>query len=199
MKPVIGVLLVTAAIAASPGLAQKPSAGAGVVAASAPGQGAVVSVVTASATVEAIDKESRVVTLKGPQGNLFSVVAGPEIRRFDEIKVGDEVVVRHTEALTLELKKGGGGIRERVDTEAAARAAPGAQPGGAAARRVTVVADVIAVNARTQTITLRGPKRIVDLHVRNPEQFKLAKVGDQVEATFTDAVAISLEPAMGKK
>jgi len=46
---------------------------------------------------------------------------------------------------------------------------------------------------------LRGPKRIVDLHVRNPEQFKLAKVGDQVEATFTDAVAISLEPAMGKK
>jgi len=199
MKSSVGILLVTAAISASPALAQKPSASAGVVAASAPGQGAVVSVVTASATVEAIDKESRVVTLKGPQGNVFSVVAGPEIRRFDEIKVGDEVVVRHTEAFTLELKKGGGGIRERVDTEAAARAAPGVQPGGAVARRVIVVADVIAVNARTQTITLRGPKRIVDLHVRNPEQFKLAKVGDQVEATFTDAVAISLEPATGKK
>lgn len=199
MKTTIGVLLVTAAFAAIPVLAQQPGARAGVVAASAPGEGAVASVVTASASVEAIDKESRVVTLKGPQGNLFSVVAGPEVRRFDEIKVGDQVIVRHTEALTIELKKGRGGIRERVDTEATARAAPGAQPGGVAVRRVTVVADVVAVNARTHTVTLRGPKRTVDLQVRNPEQFKLVKVGDQVEATFTDAVAISLEPAKGNK
>lgn len=199
MQRTIGILLVAATFAAAPALAQKPGANAGVMAASAPGKGAVASVVTTSATVEAIDKESRVVTLKGPQGNLFSVVAGPEVRRFDEIKVGDQVVVQHTEALTLELKKGGGGVRERVDTEAAARAAPGAQPGGAAVRRVTVVADVVAINARTQTVTLRGPKRTVDLQVNNPEQFKLVKVGDQVEATFTDAVAISVEPAMGKQ
>lgn len=199
MKHPIAVLIVAAACAASPALAQQPGAGAATVAATAPGQGAAASVVTVSAVVEAIDKENRVVILKGPRGNLFSVVAGPEVRNFAQIKVGDEVVVTHIEAISLELKKGGAGIRERIESESAARAAPGDRPGAAVVRKVTVIADVLAVNPRTQTITLRGPKHTVDLHVRDPEQIKLVKVGDQVQATYTDAVAIAVEPAMGKK
>jgi len=47
----------------------------------------------------------------------------------------------------------------------------------------------------TQTVRLRGPTRVVDLRVDDPEQFKLVAVGDQVEATYTEAVAISVEPA----
>ena len=47
----------------------------------------------------------------------------------------------------------------------------------------------------TQTVRLRGPTRAVDLRVHDPEQFKLVAVGDQVEATYTEAVAISVEPA----
>jgi hypothetical protein len=58
-----------------------------------------------------------------------------------------------------------------------------------------VVADVVAVDAAKQSVRLRGPQRTVDLKVKDPEQFKLIKVGDQVEATFTEAVAISVEPA----
>ena len=50
-----------------------------------------------------------------------------------------------------------------------------------------------------QTVTLRGPERTIDLRVRDPNQFKLVKVGDQVQATFTHAVAISVEPATAKK
>jgi hypothetical protein len=36
---------------------------------------------------------------------------------------------------------------------------------------------------------------MIDLKVRDPEQFKLVSVGDQVEATFTEASALSVEPA----
>lgn len=194
-----GAMLVAAALVVAPAFAQQPSAGAAAAVATAPGKGAAASVVTVSAAVTAIDKDNRVVTLKGPQGNLFRVVAGPEVRNFDQIKVGDEVVVRHMEALSLELKKGGAGIRERVESESAARAPAGGKPGAAAARRVTVVADVVAVNARAQTVTLRGPEHTVDLRVRDPNQLKLVKVGDQVQATFTDAVAISVEPAPSRK
>ena len=67
-------------------------------------------------------------------------------------------------------------------------------PAGSA-RQVTVIADVVAVNAKTQTLTLRGPKRTVDLRLRDPKQVKLVKVGDQVEATYTEALAVSVEPA----
>jgi hypothetical protein len=44
-------------------------------------------------------------------------------------------------------------------------------------------------------VTLKGPQRTVELKVRDPEQFKLVKKGDQVQATYTEAVAIAVMPA----
>ena len=61
------------------------------------------------------------------------------------------------------------------------------------ARQVEVTADVIALDAKTQTVTLRGPKQVVDLKVPDAGQFKLIKVGDQIQATYTEAVALSVE------
>ena len=185
-------IAVAAAFAAAAG-AQQPATDTAVIA-SEPGKVSAAEVVTISAVVTAIDAATRTVTLKGPQGNTFSVVAGPEVRNFAQIKVGDELVVRHVEALSLELRKGAAGLRERVESESAARAAPGAKPGVGTVQTVTVTANVIAINPRTQTITLRGPKQIVDLRVRDPEQFKLIAVGDQVVARYLDATAISMEP-----
>jgi hypothetical protein len=187
------LVAITTALSAA-AWAQQPLKDAAVIA-SEPGKVSAAEVVTVSAVVTAIDAATRTVTLKGPQGNSFSVVAGPEVRNFAQIKVGDELVVRHLEALSLELKKGTAGLRERVESKSAARAEPGAKPGAGTVQTVTVTADVIAVNPRTQTITLRGPKRIVDLRVRDPEQFKLIAVGDQVLARYVDATAISMEPA----
>lgn len=179
-------------IAAVPAYSQT---GAAAVMKSEPGKVTVADAVRVTASVEAIDKAKRLVTLKGPEGNSFVVEAGPEVRNFDQIKVGDLVVVRYIEALTLELKKGGGEMRQRTERESAAVAKPGERPAAAGGRQVTVIADVIAVDAKKQTVRLRGPQRMVDLKVRDPNQFKLIKVGDQVEATFTEAVALSVEPA----
>jgi len=105
------------------------------------------------------------------------------------------VVVRYLEALTLELKKRGTAKRERTDRDVTERARPGERPAAIDAHEVHVVADVIALDPQTQTVTLRGPTRVVDLRVHDPEQFKLVAVGDQVEATYTEALAISVEPA----
>lgn len=195
IKPAFGMLLVAALGAASPAMAQQVKAEGVVAAASAPGRAEMARAVKVSATVSAIDKATRTVTLKAADGKEFPVVAGPEVRNFDQIKVGSEVVVGFLQALALDLKKGGGGVREIVESADGARAASGAQPGGAVARKVTVVADVTAVDAKTQTVTLRGPKRTVDLKVPDPKQFKMIAVGDQVQATYTEAVAISVEPA----
>jgi len=183
------------AIASAPSIAQTGGMSA---MKSEPGKVSMAEAVSVSATIEALDKAKRLVTLKGPEGNSIVVQAGPEVKNFDQLKVGDQVVVKYLEALTLELKKGGGQIRERVERENMATAKPGAQPGAAAGRTVTVIADVIGVDTKNQTVKLKGPKRTVDLKVRNPDQLKLIKVGDQVEATYTEAVAIAVEPAPKK-
>jgi hypothetical protein len=167
----------------------------GAAVATAPGKAAIAQTVKVTATITAIDKTTRDVTLKGPQGNSMTVTAGPEVKNFDKLKVGSLVNIQMIEALTLELKKGGGLVVARTDKSGAVGAKPGEQPAGAVGRQVTVVADVIATDPATQTVTLKGPKQTVDLRIADPEQFKRVAKGDQVEATFTQAMAVAVEPA----
>jgi Cu/Ag efflux protein CusF len=169
-----------------------------VVAGTAPGKGGVAEVVKLAATITAIDKATRDVTLKGPQGNELTLTAGPEVKNFDQMKVGDQVNVEYVQALTLELKKGGGLVVARTEQKGGAVAKPGEKPAGAVGRQVTVVADVIGTDPAKQTITLKGPKQTVEMRIADPEQFKRIAKGDQVEATYTQALAMVVAPAAKK-
>jgi ribosomal protein L6P/L9E len=191
-------LIITTAVllsvAALPAVAQAQAKGAAMVA-SAPGQATVAEAVLVSATVEAIDPATRQITLKGPKGNLNTVTAGPDVRNFDQIKVGDTVVARYLQALTLTLMKDGKELRGSVETPGAARSAAGERPAGVVAKQTEVTANVVAVDAKTQTVTLKGPKQTVELKVPDAGQFKLIKVGDQIKAVYTEALALSVEPS----
>jgi hypothetical protein len=195
MKSRIALAVISAAFAAT-AFAQKPEAAGGVVVASEPGKAAIVRAAEISAQVVAIDKATRTVTLKGPQGKVVDIVAGDEVKNFDQIKLGDLVVARYAQSLTLELRKTKVKAGEPTVTEGAARAKPGERPAVAGAREVTAIADVIGVDPKKSTITLKGPRgNVVTLNVQNPDQFKVVKKGDQVEVTYTEALALSVEPA----
>ena len=173
----------------------KPAADGAVIAQSAPGKATIAEEVRVTATVQAVDVQQRVVTLKDPKGNVFKTAVGPEVRNLAQVKAGDLVVVRYLQALSLELKKNGKEMRSRIETAEGARAGAGARPGGTAGQEVEATADVIAVNTKTRMVKLRGPEHVVDLKVRDPEQLKLIKVGDQIHAVYVQALALSVEPA----
>jgi hypothetical protein len=173
---------------------QKPGMTGEAIVASEPGKAAAMKTVELRGTVTAIDKARRAVSVKGATRTV-EVIAGDEVRNFDQIKVGDEMVVRFIEALTLELKKTRGQTGASV-SGAAARAAPGSRPAGAMGREVTILADVVAVDPAKKIITLRGPQgNVVDLPVQNADHFKVVQKGDQVEAVYTEAVAVAIVPA----
>ncbi len=159
-----------------------------------PGVAAAAQTVRITATITAIDKATRDVTLKGPEGNQVTVTAGPDVKNFDKLKVGDQVDLQYVEALTLELKKGGGLVVGRSEKADAVSAKKGEMPGGAVGRQVTIVANVTAVDPAKQIVTLKGPNRTVNLRIPDPEQFKRVAVGDQVEAKYTQAVAVAVDP-----
>jgi len=194
-KSTLALVLIATALAAT-AFAQQPGVTGGAAVTSEPGKAAVVRAVEISAQVVGIDKATRTVTLKGPKGNVVDVVAGDAVKNFDQIKVGDLVVARYAEALTLELRKTRAVAGDVTVREEAAKAKPGDRPAVAGARQVTAIADVIAVDPQKSTITLKGPRgNEVTLAVQNPEQFKVVKKGDQVEVTYTEALALSVEPA----
>jgi Cu/Ag efflux protein CusF len=190
-KFVIGAAIAAASAFVLPAFAQT----AAVTAASAPGKGVIAETVKVQATISAIDKATRGVTLKTTKGEELTVTAGQDVKNFDQMKVGDTVTVEFLRALALELKKGGGLIVQRTEQAGGAAAKPGERPAGAVGRQVTVVADVVGLDPAKQVVTLKGPQRTVELQIADAEQFKRIAKGDQVEATFTEAVAIAVTPA----
>ena len=146
--------------------------------------------------ITGIDKATREVTIRGGSGNELTITAGPQVKNFKQIKVGDLVTLSYIAALGLDLKKGGGRLRERIESDQAVAAKPGEKPGLVASRTVKVIADVSAVDAAAGTITLRGPKRSIDLSVKDKELLKDIRVGDQIAATYEEAVAIAVTPAV---
>ncbi|WP_250474959.1 hypothetical protein [Caballeronia sp. GAFFF1] len=151
-----------------------------------------------TATIVGIDPATRTVTLKTAAGKVMELEVTNEARNFDQLAVGDLVTTQYRESLTLSLvdKKTSPSASEKATAE---RAPMGAKPGGEIGREVTIIADVVAVDRHAKTVTLRGPRgNTLDLHVEDPERLKRVKKGDQVKAVYTEALAISVEPAAKK-
>ena len=155
--------------------------------------------VTATAIVQAIDLNKRIVTLKGPQGNVFDIKAGEEVRNLPQVKVGDEVKITYFESIAYRLLKPG---EAPVPTQEAAvldRAKPGEKPAGLAGRQVTITATIQAIDTKAQTATLKGPEgNSFTVKAQDPKNLASVKVGDEVVITYTEALAIAVEPAKKK-
>ena len=151
--------------------------------------------VTATAKVKAIDQKTRHVTLQRADGSVVKFVAGDEVRNLPQVKVGDDVNVTYYESLAYEVRKPGEGATPGATVaEAAGRAKVGEKPGAAAGRVTTVTATIAAIDKAAQTVTLRTPDgETTTIKARNPDNLNRVTVGDLVDITYTEALAISVE------
>ena len=161
-----------------------------------PSGGSVEQTTTVTATVQAVDQDTRVVTLIGHDGKQFTVRAGDEVRNLAQVRHGDHVTIVFYEAVAYEVKKKGTAKPDAAAATEVARAPIGQRPAAGAAHVVTVTATIKSIDRKTNTVELRGPKgRVVPIKVKDPSRLEGVKVGDLVEITYTDAVAISVNPA----
>jgi hypothetical protein len=186
-------------IGAAPLAARAQTATADV--ATAPGKVGASETVKMTATIVSIDLGSRDLLLIDSQGKMHKVNVGDRVRNLDQVKVGDKVTAEYTEAISVQLKKRGSADLPPATAQGAMIRAPqGMKPGGALGRKVTAFATVVAVNPKTQFVTLRGPLgNDYDVQVRDPAQLKAVTKGDEVEVVYTEALAISVQPAPGPK
>lgn len=148
---------------------------------------------TITATIEAIDQTNRVVTLKGPKGNLAEVYVGPEYKRFNEMKVGDQVKATYYESLVTSVRKPGDPAPTGGVTESATPRAGG--PGGTITKQVTVSVTIMAMDPAVPSVTVKGPKGdVMSLRIQDPKKLEGIKVGDTVDVTYTQALMLSVDP-----
>jgi len=152
------------------------------------------------ATVQSIDPKSREVTIVGPKGPV-TVVVGPDVHNFQNIRVGDKVNVSFYQGVAAQIAKGA----QKVSDPAAAAFAsgnstgPGMMPSGLAGASATVTVRIEAIDLPTNTVAFKrsdGTTHIIA--VQSPEMRKFLrtlKVGDHVNVTYTESVAVDIVPS----
>jgi hypothetical protein len=155
-------------------------------------------VITSSATVEAVDPATRAITLRDTtDGSLFTVTAAPEVRNFDQIEPGDRVELDFLESIVLELADPADD-GEPMALVGGMRAPEGERPGGAAIVSTSAVVEVVSYDADTGFATFRMPDGAVRRATLPPSLRAFAaarRPGDRVLVSITDAVAVSVTPA----
>ena len=148
-------------------------------------------------TIEAIDKDKGTVTLKGPKHTL--TLAVKDKSKLDVIKVGDPVVATYTEAVAFQVRKAGSGAPGVSVKEERETSKPGENPAGAVTRQTTVTATIEAIDTKAQTVTIKGPEgKAETIKVKNPKNLEGVKVGDMVDITYAQALAVALDKAAPK-
>jgi hypothetical protein len=147
---------------------------------------------TETGTVEAIEAATRTVTIKKADGTYVTTVAGPDIKRFGEVKVGDKITARYYENIVVRLKRPG-----EPDVASATRGTTGAEqdlPGGTKAKQMTITATISAIDPNTPSVTFTGPNGWkYTSRVQDTEALAKVKVGDKVDIVWTEAMLVSLD------
>jgi Cu/Ag efflux protein CusF len=150
--------------------------------------------ITETFTIEAIDHASRVVTLKDKDGFLEDVVCGPEVQRFDALKVGDRVTFRYYESLVSAIRRPGSAPSPSVSGGIVRT--PGAQPGGTISEQMNATVTIQAIDPKAPSVRVKlADGREMSFRVENAKNLEGYKVGDTVEITYTRALAVGVTPA----
>ena len=146
-----------------------------------------------TATVDAINHETREVTLRGPEGRTLDIVASEDARNLGQVKVGDILNIEYEQGMSIEVFAADGAEAGAGQLTVAGRSEEGEMPALAAIDALVVTAIVEEINLEANTFKLKGPSGLVkEFEARDPENLKKASVGDLVVITYTEAIAMSV-------
>jgi Cu/Ag efflux protein CusF len=148
--------------------------------------------VTIKATIEAIDSTNRLVTLKGPKGNVVTLPVDEEVVRFDQMKVGDTVTAEYFESVAYEIEAPG--ANTPTGTSIAAAPVEGVKPAAAGVSMTVSKVTIMAIDPDTPAVTVKtADGDVLSFRVRHKANLKNVKVGDTVVVTHTKALMIAVE------
>lgn len=153
-----------------------------------------------TATVKALDITNREITLEGAKGKTETVVVGPGVQNLDQVHVGDRVVVKYVQGLMMQMQPPGEAPVEPEAAIAAGRAGPGETPGAGIAAAIHATVTITAIDMKNRMVVFEGPRGNLYQVKAGPEvHLDKAKVGDKLVATYTEAMAVTVEPAKKAK
>ena len=147
--------------------------------------------ITETFTITAINKTGRIVTLKDSHGMYDDVYCGPEVQRFDALKVGDKVTFTYHESLITAISKPGA---SKPAQAAAVTRSAGTAPGGRIAQQMTATVTIEAIDPKVPSVTVKtADGHVMSFQIEDRKNIEGYKAGDKVDITYTQALAVSVK------
>jgi len=152
-----------------------------------------ITVITVHGKIAEVDKARKQIVLEGLEGQKVTLrVNNPY--NLKAAKVGEPVVTRFYEVVTIRKKKPGEVVPSASLKEGIATAKPGGVPGAVAEQQASLLVSVAAIDEANGTVTIKAPDGTVEkVKARDPKNLKQLKVGDDLVVTLDRAIAISLD------
>ncbi len=164
---------------------------------SAPTRAEISHEIVLESTVQAVNAETREIALQRQDGTKVVMVAGPEVRNFAQIAVGDTVKARYRVSLTAQRLKPDEVGPEPTAGLAVGVAEEGSKPGIGIGAGVEVTVLVESVDTKQHIVVFTGPAgELHSVRAQRDEGRRFIsglKVGDRVRLVYTEAIALAVE------
>jgi hypothetical protein len=148
-------------------------------------------VLTIHGKIAAVDETEKLVTLEANGKKVTFRVDNPY--NLKNSKVGDPVVVRYYEVVSVRKKKADEQIPS-VSVKEGITTAQSGTPGAVAEEQARVLVTVVDIDQANGTVTIKGPDGSIEkVKAADPNNLKLIKAGDELVVTVTRATAIAIE------
>ena len=161
---------------------------------------------TATATVQAIDSETHVITLRRPDGtiftialppnseNMFAIVAAPGMDGVQRFEKDDQVSLVYRKWIAFEVKKPDQSIPGVANTTDVSHNPSDEKPGGTMTDTIDVRMPITAIDKAASAVTVRDVSgAITVMPVPDPSTLDAVAVGDVMDIRYTTALTITVQ------
>jgi Cu/Ag efflux protein CusF len=128
-------------------------------------------------------------TIKTPDGHFEVLKIPKQVKRINQIKIGNKVSITETQAVLVDIETGrDAGSMGAIGTTTVTPE-PGTKPAGTITEKLKLYGKVEAVDRAASQVTIRGPEKLVTLVVKDKAILDKLKPGDGVIATYVRTIS----------
>ncbi len=143
---------------------------------------------TLEGEVMVVNTETRLMTIRTPDGRFEVLRIPPEVSRLDQVRIGDQVQLTETTTAVIELQRGRDAGGMGMEADSSMERAPGSRPAGTLRSTVRLFGQIVGVDQAAGTVEVRGARETRGFEIEDKSLLRQLKVGDGVVVTIRDSI-----------
>lgn len=144
---------------------------------------------TLEGEVMVVNTETRMMTIRTPDGSFEVLHIPPEVSRLDRVRIGNRVRLTETTTAVLTLQRGRDAGAMGMEATGSVERAPGSsRPAGTLRNTIRLFGQIVGIDQGAGTVEVRGARETRTFEIADKSLLRQLKVGDGVVVTIRDTI-----------